>query len=527
MLARQRQAHILERVRDGRRRARRGPRPRAGRLRHDRAPRPRAARRAGPAREGPRRCDDGRAAAPCSSRLRHEVEPSAGGEGGDRGARRPASSSPGMAIALSAGTTTYAVARRLRRRAAAHGRHELRAASPTCCTTAAVPTRRSSSRAACARRRTRSSGRSPWPRCGPCTSTSSSSGVHGMDPHAGSPDPEHARSRDRPRPHRGRPAAWSSSPTTPSGASIGDQLDRAARPGRRAHHRRGPREPTLARCSERAARRLVVVGRRSPTTAPVDATRLTTALDGRGRCRASSQPSDPHRRYDPLLDDGCSCPPGRTRRPWHGADETAPPSNRRAYDPTCYLCPGNMRANGDANPEYGTTFVFTNDFAALQPGRAPTSRFEDGLLRAEGERGDVPRGVLLAAPRPDPRGMPAADVRSVIDLWAEQTDELGDATIAGSRSSRTGASAMGASNPHPHGQIWAGYCPARDGRARGRDPAARTWSPPVADCCSTTSPRSPAGRGSSTSEGLAGRSCRSGRPGHSRSWSSRSARPRV
>ena len=42
------------------------------------------------------------------------------------------------------------------------------------------------------------------------------------------------------------------------------------------------------------------------------------------------------------------------------------------YDPTCYLCPGNQRANGEVNPDYDATFVFTNDFAALRPGR-PTA----------------------------------------------------------------------------------------------------------------------------------------------------------
>ena len=73
-------------------------------------------------------------------------------------------------------------------------------------------------------------------------------------------------------------------------------------------------------------------------------------------------------------------------------------SGRLAYDPDCYLCPGNTRANGNANPAYSETYVFTNDFAALRPDTS-VDAFDDGLLRAEGERGSC--RVVCFSPRHD------------------------------------------------------------------------------------------------------------------------------
>src|SRR5215213_3925338 len=75
----------------------------------------------------------------------------------------------------------------------------------------------------------------------------------------------------------------------------------------------------------------------------------------------------PHRRYDPLRDAWVLVSAGRDRRPWQGQVERQPPDARPPYDPGCYLCPGNVRSNGDRNPAYEGTFVFDNDFPALRP----------------------------------------------------------------------------------------------------------------------------------------------------------------
>ena len=164
--------------------------------------------------------------------------------------------------------------------------------------------------------------------------------------------------------------------------------------------------------------------------------------------------NEPHRRYNPLVDEWVVVSAGRTRRPWLGAEEPEPEIGERAYDPDCYLCPGNVRANGDSNPDYAETFVFTNDYSALRPDTS-MAIVDDGLLRAEGERGLC--RVVCFSPRHDltlGRMEPDA-IRRVVDLWADQTSELG-AEYRWVQVFENRGVAMGASNPHPHGQIWAG-----------------------------------------------------------------------
>jgi UDPglucose--hexose-1-phosphate uridylyltransferase len=181
----------------------------------------------------------------------------------------------------------------------------------------------------------------------------------------------------------------------------------------------------------------------------------------------------PHRRYNPLTDEWILVSPHRAKRPWQGQVDPVPPETRPAYDPTCYLCPGNVRANGERNPQYTSTFVFDNDFAALLPDVQPAHLDQDGLLRAESEAG-VCR-VICFSPRHDLTLalLPVPQIRGVVDVWAEQTTEL--ASLGWLRHvqifENRGAQ-MGASNPHPHGQLWANATlptiPAAELRAQTR-----------------------------------------------------------
>jgi UDPglucose--hexose-1-phosphate uridylyltransferase len=143
-------------------------------------------------------------------------------------------------------------------------------------------------------------------------------------------------------------------------------------------------------------------------------------------------------------------------RPWQGSRETPTNVERPAYDPDCYLCPGNLRASGERNPAYEHTFTFTNDYAALRPDTShESSEAADGLLRAEGERGTC--RVVCFSPRHDLSlgELTQADVRRVVDVWATEIQDLGQRWRWVQVFENRGE-AMGASNPHPHGQIWAG-----------------------------------------------------------------------
>ena len=165
----------------------------------------------------------------------------------------------------------------------------------------------------------------------------------------------------------------------------------------------------------------------------------------------------PHRRYNPLSREWVLVSPHRTQRPWQGQVEQPAPEQRPAYDPTCYLCPGNQRAGGDRNPAYDGTFVFTNDYASLLLD-TPEGTFEqgNGLIRAESERGTG--RVVCFSPRHDLTlaEMAPAELAPVVDVWVEQYQELGALPQIGYvQIFENRGAMMGASNPHPHGQIWA------------------------------------------------------------------------
>ena len=166
----------------------------------------------------------------------------------------------------------------------------------------------------------------------------------------------------------------------------------------------------------------------------------------------------PHRRRNALNGDWVLVSPHRTRRPWQGQTEKSVQESRPAYDPTCYLCPGNARAGGKQNPQYTSTFVFDNDFAALLPD-GPRGEVGVGeLFQAQAETGIC--RVICFSPRHDltlPL-MELSELRRVVDVWAQQIEELGSRPdVNYVQIFENKGSIMGSSNPHPHGQIWANY----------------------------------------------------------------------
>ncbi|HTK26552.1 MAG TPA: UDP-glucose--hexose-1-phosphate uridylyltransferase [Pyrinomonadaceae bacterium] len=163
-----------------------------------------------------------------------------------------------------------------------------------------------------------------------------------------------------------------------------------------------------------------------------------------------------HRRYNLLTREWILVSPHRTDRPWQGQVEKTDRIELPQYDPTCYLCPGNERAGGVRNPKYESTFVFDNDFPAMLPDTPSDGFAKDGLLMAEGEPGIC--RVACFSPRHDLTiaDMELSDIRTVIDVWTEQYNDLGSMTLIDHvQIFENRGAMMGASNPHPHCQIWA------------------------------------------------------------------------
>ena len=177
----------------------------------------------------------------------------------------------------------------------------------------------------------------------------------------------------------------------------------------------------------------------------------------------------PHRRRNPLTGDWVLVSPHRLERPWQGKVEAVPSPSLPAYDPQCYLCPGNARAHGDRNPAYDGTYVFANDFPALLPLVGEGNLSRGRLLQAAPQAGEC--RVVCFSPRHDltlPQ-LPHSAVRGVVDTWIEQVRELG-ARYRWVQVFENKGELMGCSNPHPHGQIWASSVlptePAREDAAQ-------------------------------------------------------------
>jgi len=167
---------------------------------------------------------------------------------------------------------------------------------------------------------------------------------------------------------------------------------------------------------------------------------------------------DPHRRLNALTNEWVLVSPHRATRPWQGEVAPLPTTKEPTYDPNCYLCPGNARAGGVQNPAYSSTFVFENDFAALKPLASPSHLDVDGmgLLVAESEPGIC--RVICFSPRHDLTlaTMPLDQIELVVHTWAGQFRELGGLeNINHVQIFENRGAMMGASNPHPHCQIWA------------------------------------------------------------------------
>jgi UDPglucose--hexose-1-phosphate uridylyltransferase len=161
-----------------------------------------------------------------------------------------------------------------------------------------------------------------------------------------------------------------------------------------------------------------------------------------------------HRRRNPLTGDWVLVSPHRAKRPWQGQVEKPQTTQSQAHDPECYLCSGNTRINGEVNPDYQGTFVFTNDFAALMQDTPKSEQTNNDLFTLQAARGTSRVICFSPAHNITLPELPVLAIEGLIQTWQEQVAELSKEYVWVQVFENKGA-AMGCSNPHPHGQIWA------------------------------------------------------------------------
>jgi UDPglucose--hexose-1-phosphate uridylyltransferase len=195
----------------------------------------------------------------------------------------------------------------------------------------------------------------------------------------------------------------------------------------------------------------------------------------------------PHRRKNALTGEWVTVSPQRTKRPWQGDEADVTEAAGVSYDPDCYLCPGNTRANGLVNPDYAGPWAFDNDFPALfnEIGSNQIGPNEIGPEKAsldktrsadaipdevvEGQRAAAPEGSLFCSEPVSGRcrvlcyspdhsktltKMTESELSAVVQLWSDEVRLLRQQYRWVQVFENKGAM-MGCSNPHPHGQIWA------------------------------------------------------------------------
>ena len=158
------------------------------------------------------------------------------------------------------------------------------------------------------------------------------------------------------------------------------------------------------------------------------------------------------KRWHPLREEWVVYSAHRNSRPWQGAglikDVLAP-----VYDPSCYLCPGNRRVSGNANPDYPGVFVFENDHPVV--GReAPEVNSHSFYQKAKAN--GVAKVVCY-----DPRHnvtLSQMKLEKVVQVFvAFQQEMIGferDPLIKSVLIFENKGEAVGVSNPHPHCQIY-------------------------------------------------------------------------
>lgn len=146
----------------------------------------------------------------------------------------------------------------------------------------------------------------------------------------------------------------------------------------------------------------------------------------------------------------------RQDRPWQG--KTVPDAGAAlpAYDPDCYLCPGNPRVGGVRNPHYERTFVFDNDLPCVGLDAPPVTTPPGDFFQNRPATG-IARVICYSSKHNLTLAeLERAEIDHLLQVWQQEYSELGRRPeIASVLVFENKGEIVGVSNPHPHCQLYA------------------------------------------------------------------------
>jgi UDPglucose--hexose-1-phosphate uridylyltransferase len=161
-------------------------------------------------------------------------------------------------------------------------------------------------------------------------------------------------------------------------------------------------------------------------------------------------------RWHPLREEWVIVSAHRQDRPWSGETQAASEPEPPAYDPRCYLCPGNERSGGARNPQYRSTLVFDNDHPCVALDAPAASDPPSPVYRSSRANGIARVVCFSPLHNLTLAEMPREGIEEVFLAWQKEYRDLGGrAEIRHVLMFENKGRAVGVSNPHPHGQIYA------------------------------------------------------------------------
>ena len=161
-------------------------------------------------------------------------------------------------------------------------------------------------------------------------------------------------------------------------------------------------------------------------------------------------------RWHPLRQEWVIISSNRNNRPWLGEQVGGTDLSLNEHVAGCYLCPGNTRVAGHANPHYHSVFVFDNDHPCVSANAPEVAPPDSPLFR--NRRADGVSRVVCYAPRHDLTlaELPLASVIALLQTLQAQYRELGARDeVRHVLMFENKGDVVGVSNPHPHCQIYA------------------------------------------------------------------------